>query len=204
MSSTLYVNLFGGPGCGKSTLMASLFVALKKSGHTCEMVTEYVKELVWENRLEELDNQHHIARMQYRAFSARKGKTRFVVTDGPLGNALFYNRHYPHVCDIEKTEAQVLTWLGDFEHLNLFLTRGDFRYEQEGRYQTEAQARAMDDPLWAILSQHMPLQRVPAFPCADTLAREIVRVSEERPDGRSATERFDIACLGRTRLPRAA
>lgn len=198
MSQTLYVNLFGGPGCGKSVLMASLFVALKKAGHTCEMVPEYVKELVWEDRLEELDNQHHVARMQHRAFMSRKGKTRFVITDGPLGNALFYNRYYPHVCDIQKTEAQVLSWLQDFDHLNLFLTRGNFRYEQEGRYQTEEQARAMDGPLWSTLAQHMPLKRMPAFPCADTLAREIVRISENSESRYRATELFDATSIPST------
>ncbi len=199
MTETLFINLFGGPGCGKTVLMAALFVELKKAGQTCEMVPEYVKDLVWDNRTEELDNQHHIARMQYRTFLTRDGKTRFVVTDGPLGNALFYNRHYPHVCDIDKTEKQVLRWLGEFRHLNLFLSRGDFRYETQGRLQSEAEARSMDAPIYSALSVHLQLQRLEPFPCPKALAREVLRAVEAAGPAGDVTRAFDAK-----RVPREA
>ena len=51
MKNTLVVNLFGGPGCGKSTLMAGIFHQLKLKGYDCEMVTEFMKDLVWEKEL---------------------------------------------------------------------------------------------------------------------------------------------------------
>ena len=49
MKETLVVNLFGGPGTGKSTMMAGIFAKLKSLGYEC---LEFAKELVWENRLE--------------------------------------------------------------------------------------------------------------------------------------------------------
>lgn len=45
---TLVVNLFGGPGTGKSTLSANIFARLKMDGVDVEMAPEYVKEVVWE------------------------------------------------------------------------------------------------------------------------------------------------------------
>ena len=38
MKKTLFVNLFGGPGTGKSTLCAAVFSELKRRGIDCEMV----------------------------------------------------------------------------------------------------------------------------------------------------------------------
>lgn len=46
----LIVNLFGQPSCGKSTNSARLFAMLKDLNINCELVTEYAKELTWEER----------------------------------------------------------------------------------------------------------------------------------------------------------
>jgi adenylylsulfate kinase-like enzyme len=40
------INLFGGPGTGKSTLAAALFTDLKMKGINAELVTEFAKDLV--------------------------------------------------------------------------------------------------------------------------------------------------------------
>ena len=48
---TVVINLFGGPGCGKSTIAAELFAILKKQGYEVELVTEYAKDKVWEESL---------------------------------------------------------------------------------------------------------------------------------------------------------
>lgn len=175
---TVYVNLFGGPGCGKSTMAALLFAELKMAGQTCELVFEYAKELVWAGDLERLKDQAHIARSQYAALKLRQGKTRFVVTDGPLANSLYYLHAYPHVSDTEKTEAEVLAWLQEFPSLNLFLRRGDFRYEQEGRYQDEATARGMDADIWDRLNTHLVFETVEPFSCAKQLARRIIESAD--------------------------
>lgn len=45
---TLYVNLYGGPGTGKSTGASYIFSKLKLAGVEAELVTEYAKDLVWE------------------------------------------------------------------------------------------------------------------------------------------------------------
>ena len=47
--NTLVVNLFGGSCIGKSTLMAKIFAELKTKGYDCEMATEFIKDMIWEN-----------------------------------------------------------------------------------------------------------------------------------------------------------
>jgi len=44
---TIVVNLFAGPGAGKTTTMAGLFSKLKLDNIVCEMATEFAKELTW-------------------------------------------------------------------------------------------------------------------------------------------------------------
>lgn len=57
---TTYVNIFGGPGVGKSTTAADLFVAMKKAGYNVELVTEVAKDFVWEDRSTTLTIQPYI------------------------------------------------------------------------------------------------------------------------------------------------
>jgi len=83
------INLIGPPGAGKSTTAAGLFFLLKLDGLKVELVTEYAKDLVYENRLQYLD-QLYIFAKQYRRLSRLIGVVDYVVTDGPLLLSLYY------------------------------------------------------------------------------------------------------------------
>ena len=48
MKNTLLVNLYAGPGAGKSTGAAYIFAKLKTAGVDCEYVSEYAKDRVWQ------------------------------------------------------------------------------------------------------------------------------------------------------------
>ena len=50
----IVVNLFAGPGSGKSTTCAGVFAKLKLAGVNCEMALEYAKDKVWEERIKYL------------------------------------------------------------------------------------------------------------------------------------------------------
>lgn len=61
--NTMIINIYGGPGIGKSTIAAGLFNLMNVTyeGFTSvELVTEYAKDLIWENRLTTLQNQFYI------------------------------------------------------------------------------------------------------------------------------------------------
>ena len=122
MKNTLVVNLFGGPGCGKSTLMAAIFHQLKLNGYDCEMVTEFMKDLIWEKRTETFKDELYIfAKQNHRLFRVY-GKVDIIVTDRPL---LLTNAYY------------------QYNNLNLLLKRQTV-YQENGRNQSEEEAMEID------------------------------------------------------------
>lgn len=60
LSTPFVVNLFAEPGTGKSTAAAQIFSELKWQGFSCELVTEFAKEKVWEESYKVLDDQIYI------------------------------------------------------------------------------------------------------------------------------------------------
>lgn len=62
---TLIINLFGGPAAGKSTAATGIFCLLKMHWVRCELVTEFAKDLVWEERYKTLKNQQCVFGKQY-------------------------------------------------------------------------------------------------------------------------------------------
>ena len=60
MKRALIVNIFGGPGVGKSTTAAAVFALLKLHNIEAELVTEFPKDLVWEKRAYTFENQNYI------------------------------------------------------------------------------------------------------------------------------------------------
>lgn len=146
MKNTLVVNLIGGQGSGKSTMMANLFAWLKWHNVDCEMCTEFAKELVWEERKETFKDELYIfAKQNHRLFRCN-GKVDVIITDRPLIMSAVYNMVYGDSEDVH--------WNGVYEHLvnetfdkynnfNVFLERVK-PFNPNGRNETEEQAKEFD------------------------------------------------------------
>ena len=91
---TKVICLCGGPGVGKSTVATGLFSALKQRKVSCEYVSEYAKEVVWEGTHKLLENQIHIFAEQFRRQFRLLGKVDYIVTDSPLILSSVYFRDY--------------------------------------------------------------------------------------------------------------
>lgn len=101
---TIVVNFVAGCGAGKSVMSALTFVELKMMHLNAELVQEYAKQLVWENRLDELDNQFQVTKTQYNMIKALQDKVDYIVCDSPLIVGLFYNFYSEtNVSNVEKT-----------------------------------------------------------------------------------------------------
>lgn len=129
MKKTLFVNLFGGPGTGKSTLCASLFTELKIKGVDCEMALEYAKDVVWEESFTKLKNQIYIFGKQHSRIHRLMGKVDVVITDSPLINSIVYD-----LTKNEHLEKLVIFEFSKLNTLNYFLNRGT-NYNPNGRTQ---------------------------------------------------------------------
>ena len=85
------INLFGGPGTGKSTTAAHLFAIMKWQGMKVELVSEYAKELTWDGRSNVLLDQLYVLAKQNRKLERLKNHgLDFVITDSPILMGLAY------------------------------------------------------------------------------------------------------------------
>lgn len=143
--NTLIVNLFGGPGTGKSTTMAHIFAELKWKGYDCEMSTEYAKDKVWEGSSHILVNQFYVSGKQYHKLRRLNGKLEVVITDSPILLGIYYGKDEP-----QEFKDLLVKYHESFNNLNIFLRR-EKPYNMNGRLQTEEKAKAIDAELYNIV-----------------------------------------------------
>lgn len=140
------INLFGGPGAGKSTIAAELFALMKWKKYNVELVTEYAKDLTWENRHDILRDQLYVLAKQNRKLLRLKEQVDWVITDSPIIMGLAYkpDNYFPHF------ELLIKDVWHDYKNLNIFLKRQK-GYNPIGRNQTEKEAVELDDIIENIL-----------------------------------------------------
>jgi len=140
----IVINLFSGPGTGKSTFAARLFVALKEYHLNVELVREYPKDLVWEERHKALSNQIIVFAKQHRMIWILNGKVDIAVVEGSLLNSLAYIENNPEL------KALLLSEYHKFHNINYYLQR-KVDYQTSGRYQTLDEAKKKDEEILHIL-----------------------------------------------------
>ena len=137
----IVINLWGGPGCGKSTTASGLFSLMKMRGHKVELVTEYAKELTYDSNWAMLDKQELIFPEQYRRQQRLLGQVDYVITDSPLPLNIVYAR-----TDLKtdyKFWNMVVDGFNEFNNFNILLKRVK-PYSHYGRKETDIQAINID------------------------------------------------------------
>lgn len=152
--------LYGGPGAGKSTLAAELFVILKKMHYNCEMNREYVKEWVWEGReIKEGDQTYFFAKQSRKERQYIEKQVDFIITDSPLVLTHFYGLKY------DPMEQECNTSLIMLKHHHIFCKKHgykvehfflnrkeDYNYNSAERNETEEQAKQYDKEIRELLA----------------------------------------------------
>lgn len=120
---TTVVNLFGGPGTGKSTNAALTFGKLKVRGITAEYIPEYAKDLVWEERHHALSYQPYLSAKQIYRIQRVIGKVPVIITDSPILLSLIYGKDFlpgfaDHLWEV---------W-DSWDTMNFFLIRDDEKH----------------------------------------------------------------------------
>lgn len=151
---SVVINLYGGPGTGKSTTAAGLFSALKTAGKNAELIQEYVKQWAWEKRVPVAYDQFYIFGKQARKEYTLFGQVDTIVTDCPVSMCAFYGWMYGGEEQAELFKGMVKTYYNlvgrDHQYLHIWLNRKK-AYNPKGRFQTEEQARQIDVDMKAYL-----------------------------------------------------
>lgn len=142
---TKIINLFGGPGCAKSTTAALLFGALKLNQFNCELVTEVAKDFTWSERHKCIRSQPLIFGKQLYRLERLIGVVDYVITDSPILLSAIYSNGYP-----PSFSDAVVDIFRKFDNVNYFLERVK-PYVKIGRSQTEEEAKLIDKALLAFL-----------------------------------------------------
>lgn len=149
---TIVVNLFAGPGAGKTTCAWEIAAELKKAGRIVEYVSEVAKEYVWAERFDMLDgtvaHQKQLFDEQNARIQRLIGKVDIIVTDCPVLLYLVYLKEPSLVFEkdvFEKFSAQ--------NNFNIFIRRGK-EFETAGRIHTLSQSTEIDEKVIQLLQEH--------------------------------------------------
>lgn len=149
---TIIVNLFAGAGAGKTTCAWEIASELKKRGIETEYVSEYAKELVWDNNMEMLDgsleHQQILYLEQKRRIDRLIGKVDVVVTDSPTLLSIMYLKE-PN----KDFEAKAIEEYKQNQNFNLFINRGK-EYQQAGRIHSLQESKAVDNKIKQFLKSN--------------------------------------------------
>lgn len=150
------VNLFGGPGIGKSTISPGLFYRFKQLGVETEMVHEYAKELTYEGRKNVLaDDQLYIFAKQHRKLLRIKDVVEYAIIDGPLLFSSIYFSEDSNIYDGELFNPLVLSTFNKYPNFNILLGRNSkYGYQEYGRRQTLPEAIEVDRFLETFLKNN--------------------------------------------------
>lgn len=148
---TKVVNLFGGPGCFKSTLAAGIFSLLKSHEIDVDNPYEFAKDLIWDNRSIDFDDQVYILGNQSHRIWRVYGKVDIIVCDSPILLSLVYPKK-----ELSNSFIQtVLDKHNEFDNINIFLKRNmDVDYEENGRNEILEEALKVDKKILNVLTQY--------------------------------------------------
>lgn len=137
------INLFAGPGAGKSTTAAGLFHLMKIDDLKVELVTEFAKDLTYEAH-PGIAFQPYVLGNQAWRIERLKDQVDYVITDSPVLLSAIYGT---------TDEVRRLAWKlhGEFETANVLVRRVK-PYRAYGRGQDEEEARQLDRAISTILS----------------------------------------------------
>ena len=141
----IVINLFAGPGVGKSTNAAKIFADLKIKGINCEMALEFAKDKVWEESFRTMDDQIYIFGKQFHRIWRLKDKVDVIICDSPLPISIVYDKE-----NSKAFHELIMEQFNKFNNLNFYLKRSAV-YQESGRVQTEEEAKKIDKVVEGVL-----------------------------------------------------
>jgi len=149
MKRSIVINIFPGPGAGKSTMAAGIYYKLKMRGVNAELVREYAKLKVWEGSTGVLKDQFYVSGKQNHDVRLLNGNVDIIITDSPIVLGTIYDeRKDPILKDYLINEFK------QYNNINYYIRRVPGDYLQDGRMQTEAQSNVCDQEIKELLDSN--------------------------------------------------
>lgn len=147
------INLFAGPGVGKSTMAAELFSKLKKKHYEVELISEYAKDLTWEERQNILEgDQLYIFAKQHRRLLRIRDKVDLTICESPLLLSLLYYDEHKNITSSELFTHLVIDTYAKYPNINFFIARDqNLHYNSNGRNQSSDEALKIDNAILNLL-----------------------------------------------------
>jgi len=170
---TKVINIFGGPGIGKTATAWSFAGYLKNKEFLVEYASEYAKELAYrENSKEDFDNQISLfAEQNRRIYSLINKELDYIITDCPILQCHPYiGQSHSHFKTNRFEWEQHLEWFilktfNMYQNINFLMIRDpNKRYIQKGRFQDKAKAIEIDKQTEEILDKfQIPYYSIKSF-----------------------------------------
>lgn len=161
------INLYGGPGAGKSTVAAGLFSRMKIEGHYVELVTEFARDEINSGSEHMLQYQDWIFAQQHLKLARLEDRgVDYVITDSPLLLVNIYAKKtkfndQPYSSAFNRFVVEVDR---SYDSINYFIQRrSDFQEKDKGRVHDLNEALAIDNDIQKMLnSAAIPYTTIPA------------------------------------------
>ena len=168
----LVINLFGGPGVGKSTLAAQVYAELSKLGYNTEYVGEFAKDVIWSDCQGLLQDQLLVAANQNHRIMRLDGKVDIVVTDSPSLLGVVYRNFWKD--DRYSSLLDTLIWElhNKYSRLNFVIPRCH-QFVKDGRVHDEQESVAIDQAILDLVKRDYYVQLLPNEDWADTVVKYV-------------------------------
>tara|TARA_B110000444_G_C18833619_1_gene594652 strand:+ start:2056 stop:2592 length:537 start_codon:yes stop_codon:yes gene_type:complete len=156
---TKIINLFGGPGIGKSSISAGLTYTLKKKHISCDNPYEFPKLLAWDENHSAIRDQLFVLANQHRGIVKSYGKVDYIILDSPIILSLTYKNYYksvlyPSTLYGDTFDKMLLEIHNQYNNINIVLVRGDGIHNDNERYQDLTQSVELDKVIEDSLKRH--------------------------------------------------
>ena len=152
------INLFGGPGIGKSSIAAGLTYKLKKKHISCNNPYEFPKKLAWDHNIPAIKDQLYVFANQHRGIAECYGKVDYIIIDSPVLFSTiyhtYYTKGYPAEFYGQPFHDLVVDLHKKYDNLNILLERTDGAHNEDERFQDYEESIAIDKLCKEILDKH--------------------------------------------------
>ena len=152
------INLFGGPGIGKSSIAAGIFYKLKKKHISCNNPYEFPKTLAWDNNIPAIKDQLYVFANQHRGIAQSYGKVDYIIIDSPILFSKIYHSYYTEGYPAEfygdSFHKMILELHNKYDNINILLDRANGVHNDEERFQNYEESLVIDDLCKKVLDEN--------------------------------------------------